>query len=281
MRIVPTLCASALTAACLAGCAVPYAPPAEGDTARLRIAVPQTGRFASTYVDVMSYPTGKCEAPMALGMVGGVGHMVEERPAGVPGEEFHAPRTAIERVIPAGSTYLLSLRGFFRNDFKRYVCTITLSFVPEKGMSYEARYRWTPDNCQVGPLPGHLSRHRRPRLRVDGRRGAERQAVLQGLPLNGLAPPRSTPPRPAAPGGSGPGGILVAADAPRAPARDGTRDDNRSPDDGAAGDRSLPRGLAVRVPVDLRAPARRAGHPARCASSTSAPPRCPACRPRT
>ena len=69
---------------------------------------------------------------MTLGMVGGVGKLHVSQNIGIPGGSEFAPGTSIERLVPAGSPYMVSMRGFF--SYK--VCMITFRFTPVSGQNY-------------------------------------------------------------------------------------------------------------------------------------------------
>jgi hypothetical protein len=82
---------------------------------------------------------------MALGMIGGIARLSEEKTIGIPGHEVFAPGTSIERLIPTGSPYMVSLRGLYSGK----VCTITFRITPSKGEDYEAVYSWGDGKCYV------------------------------------------------------------------------------------------------------------------------------------
>lgn len=127
----------------LGGCASSYVAPPLASSARLRIAVPQSETFAS--VGVRAYPSGRCESPMTLGMVGGIARQHHEQSIGIPGGSEFASGTSIERLVPSGSPYMVSMRGFY--SYK--VCMITFRFTPERGQDYEAIYSWGGGHCYV------------------------------------------------------------------------------------------------------------------------------------
>lgn len=128
----------------LLGCASPYiAPPAES-AARLRIAVPQSGFFSS--VGANAYPTGKCESPMSLGMLGGIAKHNPDKGLGMPDKEKFPVATSIELLIPSDSSYLVSLRGLYSMN---RMCFITFKINPVKGEDYEAIYSWDGNKCYV------------------------------------------------------------------------------------------------------------------------------------
>lgn len=127
----------------LGGCATSYSPPPAENSARLRIGVPQSETFAS--VRILSYPSGQCESPMSLGLVGGMGKWKDEKSIGIPGHETFAPSTSIERLVPAGAPYMISMRGFYSGN----VCMITLNVNLDKGGDYEAIYSWGGGKCFI------------------------------------------------------------------------------------------------------------------------------------
>ena len=134
-----------LLASCvvLGGCASSYVAPSSASSARLRIAVPQSETFAS--VGVRAYPSGRCESPMTLGMIGGIGKLHHEQSIGIPGSSEFASGTSIERLIHSGSPYMVSMRGLYSAK----VCTITFRFTPVRGQDYEAIYSWGGGDCYV------------------------------------------------------------------------------------------------------------------------------------
>jgi hypothetical protein len=128
----------------LAGCASTYvAPPAEG-AARLRIAVAQSGFFSS--VNINAYQSGQCESPMSLGMIGGIARHSPDKGLGIPDKDKFPVGTSIERLIPSGASYLVSLRGLY-SMYK--MCFITFKITPVKGEDYEANYSWDGTKCYV------------------------------------------------------------------------------------------------------------------------------------
>jgi|SRR5690348_10650792 hypothetical protein len=99
---------------------------------------------------------------MTLGMVGGVGKLHVSQNIGIPGGSEFAPGTSIERLVPAGSPYMVSMRGFF--SYK--VCMITFRFTPVSGQNYEAIYSRGGGHCYVRlrqvseSANGQITRHK-------------------------------------------------------------------------------------------------------------------------
>lgn len=64
--------------------------------------------------NALIYPSGRCESPMTLGLVGGVGRLADDPPLGIAGSEALVDRTYIERVIDADRRSLFTLRSLTR-----------------------------------------------------------------------------------------------------------------------------------------------------------------------
>jgi hypothetical protein len=137
---------SVAIAALLTGCAANYQRPEGATVSRLRIVAPQTSlSFFSGTTNALTYASGTCDAPMTLGLVGGVGRLAEERPIGIPTTSDMPEKSFIERVIPAGNRELFTVRSLAGNSS----CVISFSFVPEAGSDYEARMTWDAKRCFV------------------------------------------------------------------------------------------------------------------------------------
>lgn len=115
----------------LAGCATSYTPPTSGDTATVRLVVPQAQALAANRFT--GYPSAACEAPVSLGVIGGVGRWSEESPGTLPGTEALPPMTSLERVLPAGVPYMVTAVS---HSFGSY-CAMTGVFQLAPGGQYE------------------------------------------------------------------------------------------------------------------------------------------------
>jgi len=82
---------------------------------------------------------------MALGMIGGIARLTEEKGLNMPAQQQFSPHGSIERLIPAGSPVLISLRGMYSGK----ECIITFSVNPVHGDDYEAVYSWGGGVCHV------------------------------------------------------------------------------------------------------------------------------------
>ena len=127
----------------LGACAAPYSPPPSAKAARIRVLSAQTG--ISSSVRAVGYATGRCEAPMDLGMVGGIARWQAEDAASMPGSILLGDKTYFERNIPAGSPYLISVRGLFEGK----LCVISSLLHPVAGQDYELEYSWSGGQCRL------------------------------------------------------------------------------------------------------------------------------------
>lgn len=130
------LLAVGVAAALLAGCASSYQAPQGDNVARLRLVSPQTSMRANTHA--LAYPSGMCQEPMSLGMVGGLSQLVTDKPLGIPGADSLKEKTYFERTIPAGKRYLVTTRSLVGLSS----CVVTFSFLPQAGKDYSALVRW-------------------------------------------------------------------------------------------------------------------------------------------
>lgn len=115
----------------LAGCATNYTPPTSGDTATVRFVVPQAQALAANRFT--GYPSAACEAPVSIGVIGGVGRWSEEPPSTLPGADTVPPMTSLERVLPAGVPYMATAVS---HAFGSY-CAMTALFQLAPGGQYE------------------------------------------------------------------------------------------------------------------------------------------------
>ncbi|MGJ7529080.1 hypothetical protein [Variovorax sp. GB1P17] len=158
---------TAALAVLLAGCAASYQAPQGKDVARLRIVSQQTEW--SKGVTSVIYPSGECEAPMALGFFSGIARPgAQEKPLGIPGGAELDGHIFIERLIPAGRRELITMKLGISADSK--TCVVTLSFEPVVGGDYEARMQWQADRCnvslnRVGTQDGAATYTREPSVR--------------------------------------------------------------------------------------------------------------------
>ncbi|MFO1249648.1 MAG: hypothetical protein U1E77_00520 [Inhella sp.] len=137
----PIIAVSVLLSACAAG----YRAPTGSEVARLRIVGPQVEWRNG--INAIGYPSGKCEDPMELAFFGGIKVAFEaEKPLGIPGADGLNKHSFIERLVPAGSEYLVSVRSLSHTGS----CVVTFSFTPQAGMDYEAQMRWDNRQCFVG-----------------------------------------------------------------------------------------------------------------------------------
>jgi hypothetical protein len=137
----------------LTSCATPYEKPTGTSTAKLLVHAPQTEMFAS--VQIVGYDSGRCENPMSLGMIGGIANNASDEKLNIPKPADYRADALVERLIPAGKRYLLSVRGFLPGK----TCVITTSFVPAVDGNYAASIVWQYDVCyldfgQIKVLPG-------------------------------------------------------------------------------------------------------------------------------
>jgi hypothetical protein len=115
----------------LAGCATSYTPPTSGDTAIVRFVVPQAQALAANRFT--GYPSATCEAPVSIGVIGGVGRWSEEPRGTLPGADALPPMTSLERVLPAGVPYMATAVS---HSFGFY-CAMTSLFQLAPGGQYE------------------------------------------------------------------------------------------------------------------------------------------------
>ncbi|MFT3736410.1 MAG: hypothetical protein QM776_15560 [Rhodocyclaceae bacterium] len=78
-------------------------------------------------------------------MIGGIARLRDEKPLGIPGSAALEEKTAIERLVPSGSPYMISMRGMYQGK----MCVVTLRLTPIKGEDYEAIYTWDDARCYV------------------------------------------------------------------------------------------------------------------------------------
>src|SRR6185312_16540894 len=78
-------------------------------------------------------------------MIGGIAKSRHEQGIGIPGSGEFASGTSIERLVPSGSPYMVSMRGFYSHK----VCMITFRFIHVRGQDYEAIYSWGGGHCYV------------------------------------------------------------------------------------------------------------------------------------
>ena len=146
----PALAAALLGGLALSGCVTtrPYVPAPVDQSARIRFAGPQTSAVA---VQVLGYPGGSCDAPMDLGLIDGLPSKVPAAAPTFPGAEEYREGSHFERLIPAGRPYLFTLGGRYASATlpTRWECTVTGSFVPQRGEAYEARDVWVGERCSV------------------------------------------------------------------------------------------------------------------------------------
>jgi hypothetical protein len=143
MKQVSQICTSAL-ALTLSGCAATYIAPPTETAARLRVTVPNSGFFSS--VTVNAYPSGQCEAPMSLGMIGGMAKHNPDKGVGMPDSKKFPPGTSIEKLIPSGTPYIVTLRGLYSLGKE---CYISMKIKPVKGEDYEMNYTWDGAKCYL------------------------------------------------------------------------------------------------------------------------------------
>lgn len=136
---------AALALALLSGCASSFKAPDGPDSARIRVVSAQSGLFRGN-TNTLMYPSGACQAPMSLGVVGGLdGKLSAPKLLGMPGAAELPPQTFIEREIPVGTRSLFSVRSLFASK----TCTVSFSFVPEAAADYEAKVGWNATSCVV------------------------------------------------------------------------------------------------------------------------------------
>jgi len=131
----------------LAGCATSYAPPTSGDTATVRLSVPQAQVQAANRFT--GYPSATCEDPVSLGVIGGVGRWSNEPSGTLPGANALPPMTSLERVLPAGVPYMVTAVS---HAFGSY-CAMTGLFQLAPGGQYELEV-----TSEGGACRGKMSR---------------------------------------------------------------------------------------------------------------------------
>jgi hypothetical protein len=93
----------------------------------------------------MIYPSGQCDAPGSLGMVGGIGRLGTPATLGMPDNPGIDPKDALERVIPAGHPILLT---FFLNSMDG-TCITTGRLTPREGANYQVDVKLSAIGCSI------------------------------------------------------------------------------------------------------------------------------------
>lgn len=132
-----------LWTALLSACAAPYSPPLSTNASRVRVLSTQTDISAS--VRAVGYAAGRRDAPMDLGTVGGIARWQASTTASMPGSSLLDDKTYMGRAIPAGSPYLISVRGLFEGKH----CVISTRLHPVAGQDHELEYSWGGGHCRL------------------------------------------------------------------------------------------------------------------------------------
>lgn len=91
------------------------------------------------------YPSAACEAPVSLGVIGGVGRWSEEPSGTLPGADALPPMTSFERVLPAGVPYMVTAVSHSLGS----LCAMTGIFQLAAGDQYELMVTSGGGQCQA------------------------------------------------------------------------------------------------------------------------------------
>lgn len=127
----------------VSSCTSNYVEPSDNNVARMRFVAPQTETLAS--LRIITYPSGECESPQSMGMIGGMARFMSDKKLGIPTNSPLDEKLYIERKIRAGEKFMFSVRSILMNS----ICTNTVEFIPEPNKDYEVKHTWDNQKCSL------------------------------------------------------------------------------------------------------------------------------------